>query len=122
LDEAWERVPRDRQLSRQYRILLVAGAYPESALPNYLESRYGTEGAPNSIASVDGRGAAIVGGDLNFYDTRYLGFIDQVIIPDPPGDVVRCELCDHFTISGRHSLTEIVSRTKRSRSINRRIS
>ncbi len=100
LDEAWARVPRDQRLTTPYRILLVRGSYPENTLPNYLESRYGTASAPISIESPDGRGAAVLGGDLNIYDTRYLSLIDLAIVPNPPGDVIHCELCDHFTIRG----------------------
>ena len=100
LDEAWTRVPRDRRLTTPYRLLLVRGTYSEAAIPNYLESRYGTASAPITIESVDGRGEALLAGDLNIFDTRYLQLIDLAIVPDPPGDVVHCEQCDHFTISG----------------------
>jgi hypothetical protein len=100
LEEAWARVPPGRELSRPYRILLVRGSYPEESLPTYLESRHGSPSAPVSIESVDGRGAAVLGGDLNIFDSRYLSLIDMAIVPDPPGDAVHCERCDHFTIRG----------------------
>lgn len=100
LDEAWGRVPRDRQLVTPYRILLVRGTYPESAIPNYLESRYGTASAPITIESADGSGAALLAGDLNIFDTRYLSLVALAIVPDPPGDVIHCEQCDHFTVTG----------------------
>lgn len=98
LNEAWERIPMKSELTTGYRILLAAGAHPEDTLPNYLESRYGTAGAPVIITAADGPGTATLGGDLNIFDTRYLYLIDLNIIPNPPGDVIHCEKCDHFLI------------------------
>lgn len=100
LAEAWRRIPRGEALTTAVRIFLVAGDYPEETLPVYLESRSGTERAPIAIEAADGRGTAVLGGDLNIYDTRYLSLIDLAIVPSPAGDAVHCERCDHFTIRG----------------------
>src|SRR4051812_276948 len=52
LTEAWNRIPSGRTLTANgYRIQLMAGRYDESALPNYLESRYGTAQFPIIIQS-----------------------------------------------------------------------
>ncbi len=100
LDEAWARIPAGQPLTRAVQILLAAGDYPEDALPNYLELRYGTAEAPIYIQSADGPGTATLRGDLNIYDTHYLVLQDFNIIPDPAGDAFHCELCTHITLSG----------------------
>lgn len=100
LASAWDRIPQGSPLTVGYRILLVAGNYPEENLPNYMESRYGTAQAPISIQAADGRGTATLNGDLNIFDTRYLWLIDFNIVPVPAGDTFHCELCDHVWLQG----------------------
>jgi len=102
LDEAWRRIPRETQLTEGVTIQLVAGEHPRASLPNYLESRWGTAAAPIVIRSADGSRTARLRGDLNIYDVRHLALVGLDIVPDPPGDVVHCELCDHFTIRDSH--------------------
>jgi hypothetical protein len=98
---AWNRIPMGTTLATTgYRIMLVAGAYPESSLPNYWESRYGTYQFPIIIQAADGRGSATLQGDLNIFDTRYLYLIDFNIVPQPPGDAFHCERCDHVLLRG----------------------
>ena len=96
LDEAWQRIPQGEQLTTPYTIWLTAGTYPEAAIPNYLEARYGTAQAPIFIRSSDGHGAAILAGDLNLFDVRYLYLIGLAVVPDPAGDAFHCERCDHI--------------------------
>jgi hypothetical protein len=99
LAEAWNRVPRDSELTGTgYRIQLAAGDYPEEALPNYMESRYGTAQFPIIIQSADAPRSARLRGDLNVFDTRYLYVIGLDITPEPAGDVFHCERCDHILI------------------------
>jgi hypothetical protein len=98
LTEAWNRIPQGVQLTTGYRIQLMAGTHAESTLPNYLEARYGTASAPIIIQSADASRSARLGGDLNIFDVRYLYLIGLNMTPDPPGDVVHCEQCDHFLI------------------------
>lgn len=99
--EAWNRIPVGTPLTTTgYRIMLVAGTYPESSLPNFWESRHGTYQFPILIQAADGRGTATLGGDLNVFDTRYLYLLDLNIVPDPPGDAFHCERCDHILLRG----------------------
>ncbi len=101
LATAWNRIPMGSTLTGSgRRVMLVAGTYPESNLPNYLESRYGTAGFPIIIQSADGRGQAILQGDLNIFDCRYLYLIDLTIRPVPAGDTLHFELCDHMLVRG----------------------
>ena len=99
LTEAWARVPRGTELtSTGYRIQLVAGEYPDETLPNYMESRYGTQRFPIIIQSADASRSAHLRRDLNVFDTRYLYLIGLDITPQPAGDVFHCERCDHVLI------------------------
>jgi hypothetical protein len=100
LTEAWNRIPQGTPLTTGYELMLMAGNYPESSLPNYLESRYGTAAAPIVIQAADGVGTAVLQGDLNIYDTRYLTLQQFQIIPNPPGDAFHCEQCQHITLRG----------------------
>ncbi|HEX8617583.1 MAG TPA: right-handed parallel beta-helix repeat-containing protein [Thermoanaerobaculia bacterium] len=102
LGEAWRRVPRETPLTTGVRIQLMAGEHPRSSIPTYFESRWGTADAPIVIQSADGSRTAHLRGDLNLYDVRYLSLVGLDIRPDPPGDVVHCELCNHFTIRDSH--------------------
>lgn len=95
LDEAWRRIPQGVLLTMPYTIWLAAGTYPETSLPNYMESRYGSALAPVSIRSADGRGAAVLAGDLNLFDVRYLYLTGLNLVPEPAGDAFHCERCDH---------------------------
>ncbi|MBV9493774.1 MAG: right-handed parallel beta-helix repeat-containing protein [Acidobacteria bacterium] len=98
LTEAWNRIPQGVALTKGYRILMMAGRHDESTLPNYLESRYGTAAAPIIIQSADASRSARLAGDLNIFDVRHLYLIGLDMRPDPPGDVVHCERCEHFLI------------------------
>jgi hypothetical protein len=100
LTEAWNRIPQGTTLTRGFRLMLMPGVYREDAIPNYLESRYGTAQAPIIIQSAAGARSAHLAGDLNVFDTRYLYLIGLDIVPDPPGDAFHCERCDHILIRG----------------------
>ena len=103
LAEAWNRIPRSSTLKTTgYRILMVAGEYTESALPNYMESRYGTYRFPIIIQAADGPLTTRFHGYLNIYDTRYLYLIGLNLVTDPGygggGDVIHIERGDHILI------------------------
>jgi uncharacterized protein (TIGR03437 family) len=101
LAAAWNRIPAGAVLSGSgRRVMLAAGNYPESAIPNYLERRYGTASFPVIFQSADGRGKAILQGDLNIFDCRYLYLIDLTIRPVPAGDTLHFEQCDHILMRG----------------------
>jgi len=98
---AWQKIPQSTTLSTTgYKIQLVAGDYPESSIPNYWESRYGTAQFPVIIQSADGRGRANLLGDINAFDLRYFYLIDFDILPSPAGDAFHCEQCDHLLMRG----------------------
>jgi hypothetical protein len=98
LTEAWNRIPQGIPLTRGFRLMLMPGLYREEAIPNFLESRYGTAQAPIIIQSAGASRSARLAGDLNVFDTRYLYIIGLDIVPDPPGDAFHCERCDHVLI------------------------
>jgi len=99
IDEAWRKVPQGVILSSSgYRINIVGGFYPESSLPNYWESRYGTYAAPVIFRPLPGTTPVVLGGDVNLFDSRYIYFVDLNIIPAPAGDAFHCERCDHILI------------------------
>lgn len=99
ITEAWNRIPEATTLQAHgYRIQLAAGTYAEEAIPNYLESRWGTAEFPIIIQSADAKWSAQLAGDLNVFDTRYLYLIGLNMVPQPAGDVFHCEHCDHILI------------------------
>lgn len=100
LDAAWRKIPMNTPLSTGFRINLAPGTYPESSLPNYLESRHGTLAAPIIIRSTGGVGATVLAGDLNVFDCRYLYIIGVTLRPQPAGDVFHCERCNHILLRG----------------------
>lgn len=101
LNEAWNRIPISTPLTTTgFRIRLVRGVYPESNLPNYMESRYGTLRCPIIIEAADGRGSATLEGDLSVYDCRYLYLLDFNIVPRPAGDTLHLERCHHVLMRG----------------------
>ena len=101
LTAAWNRIPVGTPLTGSGRkIMLAAGNYPESSLPNYLERRYGTFNFPIIFQSADGRGSAVLQGDLNIFDCRYLYLIDLTIRPVPAGDTLHFELCQNILMRG----------------------
>ncbi len=98
VDEAWRRVPQNVQFSSTgYRINIAGGYYPESSLPNYWESRYGTYQHPIILQPLPGA-TVTFGGDMNIFDTRYLYILDITIAPSPAGDAFHCEACDHVLL------------------------
>ncbi|NDD65560.1 MAG: right-handed parallel beta-helix repeat-containing protein, partial [Acidobacteria bacterium] len=101
LTAAWNRIPAGSTLAGSgRRIMLAAGNYPESSIPNYLERRYGTAAFPIILQSADGRGRAVLQGDLNIFDCRYLYLIDLTIRPVPAGDTLHFELCNNVLMRG----------------------
>jgi hypothetical protein len=100
LDAAWRSIPAGAPLRRGVRIQLLPGEYPESGIPNYWESRYGTFEHPIVLEATEGRGTAILRGDLNVFDVSHLYLVDVDVAPDPPGDAFHCERCDHVLLRG----------------------
>lgn len=98
LNAAWNEIPQSQTLTTGFRISILPGTLPESALPNYLESRHGTFSAPIIIRAQSGRGSVTLGGDLNIFDTRYLYLEDLMIKPSPAGDALHCEQCSYLLV------------------------
>jgi hypothetical protein len=98
LTEAWNRIPQRTTLSRGYRLQLMPGVYNRAAIPNYMESRYGTAQFPIIIQSAGASQSARLTADLNVFDTRYLYLIGLDITPEPAGDAFHCEKCDSILI------------------------
>ena len=96
LGEAWRRIPASQVLTTGVRVQITSGDLPESAIPNYLEHRWGTSSAPVVFNAVDGPGTARLLGDLNVFDTRHLHLTGITI--DSPGDSFHCERCDHLLL------------------------
>lgn len=98
--EAWRRIPANVPFTTGYRFLLTRGAYPRNEMPNYWDDRVGTFQFPVILESVDGRGAAVLGGDINSKGLKYFYLIDLSIIPSPPGDALHLEGSDYVLVRG----------------------
>src|SRR5205085_2837999 len=69
-------------------------------LPNYWELRRGTADFPIVLQAADGRGTAILRGDVNMAMSSFVYFVDLNVEPDPAGDTIHLERCDHVLIRG----------------------
>jgi hypothetical protein len=96
LSEAWRRVPMGRTLSQGVRINLVAGTYPQSAVPHFWESRHGTFAAPVIIRAADGPGTARLP-SLNIFDCRHLHLVGLEMTAGG-GDVVQIQASSHVLL------------------------
>jgi hypothetical protein len=97
LAAAWQGIPMNVPLAEGVRINLQPGLYPESALPNYWESRQGTFAAPIWIrGNGSERGEVLLQGDMNIFDTDYIYFENLTI--QFKGDVFHCEQCNHVLL------------------------
>ena len=96
LSEAWRQVPVGVALSQGVRINLVAGAYPESVVPNYWENRFGTRAAPIIVRAADGPGTARRP-TVNVFGCRHLVF-EGLDISAGGGDVLHFEACTHVLL------------------------
>jgi hypothetical protein len=96
LSEAWRRVPIGTTLSQGVRINLVAGTYPQSAVPHFWESRHGTFAAPVIIRAADGPGTARLP-SLNIFDCRHLHLLGLEVTAGG-GDVVQIQASSHVLV------------------------
>jgi len=96
LTAAWNRVPINTPLTSGFRINLVAGTYPESAVPNYWESRHGTATAPVILQAADGAGTARLP-NINMFDCQYVYMIG-LHLSAGGGDVLHLEACEFILI------------------------
>ena len=96
LSEAWRRVPAGTTLSQGVCINLVAGTYPEAAVPNYWERRHGTLAAPIILRAADGAGTARLPA-MNVFDCRHL-YLEGLHLSAGGGDVLHLEACSHVLV------------------------
>ena len=104
LTAGWSRIPKNTTLADGYRILLLPGHYPESAIPGYLELAFGTEENPVIIEAANGSHTAILHGWLNIDRCSHLSLINLDVVTDPGygggGNVVHLAGCDHILLKG----------------------
>jgi hypothetical protein len=100
LDAAWRKIPVNQDLRIGFRINLVRGEYSRNALPNYLENRRGSKTCPIILRSADGKGAAVLRGDLNIFNCAYFYLLDLTIAPRPAGDTLHFEKCRFILLRG----------------------
>ena len=107
LRAAWGRVPSGTTLTTTgYRILLVAGDYPESNLPasGWMASRSGTYQFPIILQAADGAHSVRLHGSLTINDCHYLYIINLDFVTDPGsaggGNIVQVSSSDHILIRG----------------------
>ncbi len=96
LSEAWRRVPAGTTLSTGYRINLLPGTYPESAVPNYWERRHGTATSPVILAATDGLGTVRLP-SMNVFDCQSL-YLVGLWIEAGGGDVLHFERCENVLL------------------------
>ncbi len=88
---AWNRIPQSSELQRPVKVIVRAGRYPARALPNYWESRWGTQQAPVVVAAAH-RGRVSFAA-VNLYDLRWVAFTG--ITFTDRFDLFHCERCHH---------------------------
>ncbi|MFP5212745.1 MAG: right-handed parallel beta-helix repeat-containing protein [Acidobacteriota bacterium] len=103
LEEAWNRIPTETTLTTTgYRIRLVAGQYPESSIPLFMQRKYGTFKYPVIIEAADGNLSAHLHGYFNMSDVRYVYLIGLDFITDPGygggGNVLHLEKGNHILV------------------------
>ncbi len=101
---AWNRVPAGSLTTTGYRILLIAGDYAATDIPEWMASRHGTLEFPIILQSADGPRTARLHGYLNINDMRYLYLINLDIITDRGygggSNVIHIASSDHILIRG----------------------
>lgn len=102
---AWQSIPVGTNSGTGYRLLLTRGTYsraggPGDNLPNFWDDRMGTAQFPIIVQAVDGKGTAVLQGDINSKGLKYFYLIDVTIAPVPAGDALHFELGDHILVRG----------------------
>ena len=96
ISEAWRRVPINVDLSTGLQINLTAGSYSEAVVPNYWESRHGTQAAPIVLKAIDGDATAHLP-TMNVYDCRHL-YLLGLDISSGGGDVLHLDRCSYVLL------------------------
>ena len=95
---AWGKIPQGTTLTGTgYRIQLAPGTYRDG-VPNYWESRHGTQPFPILFQAADGAGSVTLP-DMNVFDCRYLYFVGVNFVKTVDGgDTFHLEKCDHVLL------------------------
>ena len=92
-------IPMGEELTQGYMVSILPGTYTAEDLPNYWESRYGTEGG-NGVVFIARDGLnTVYWPSVNLYDSRYIIF-DSLNIELTEGDPFHCEKCDYVFLRG----------------------
>lgn len=91
---AWQRIPQAQALTRPVRILVRPGRYGARALPNYWESRWGTEQSPVVVKAA--RRGKVSFAAVNLYDLRWVAFTG--ITFKDRFDLFHCDQCRHVLL------------------------
>ncbi len=91
---AWMRIPEAQTLGRAVMVIVRPGRYNAKALPNYWESRWGTQQAP-VVVKASHRGNVSFSA-VNLYDLRWVAFTG--ITFTDRFDLFHCELCQHVLL------------------------
>lgn len=92
---AWGRIPIKLEQTRAVRIVVRAGRYPATTLPNYWESRWGSQNAPIVIAAA--KRGTVKFAAVNMFDLRWVAF-DGIGFADK-FDLFHCEQCRHLLLT-----------------------
>ncbi len=94
---AWNRIPMNQTLTATgFRINLTTGTYPASSLPNYWESRHGTQTCPIILQAVDGAGTARLPA-MNLFDVRSM-YLIGLRLESGGGDVLHFDASNHILL------------------------
>ena len=94
---AWNRIPMNQTLTATgFRINLTTGTYPASSLPNYWESRHGTQTCPIILQAVDGAGTARLPA-MNLFDVRSM-YLIGLRVESGGGDVLHFDASNHILL------------------------
>ena len=101
--EGWNRIPSGLTLTVGYRILLVAGGYPEDNLPpsGWMATRLGTYKFPVILQAANGAHSVRLHGSMDINDCHYLYLLSLDFVTDPGhggGNVVHVSSSDHILI------------------------
>ncbi len=98
VDYVWNSIPQGEELTQGYTITILPGTYTAADLPNYWESRYGTDAFPIHFMAQGGLNTVYLP-SINLYGSRYITF-ENLNIELTEGDPFHCEKCDHVTLTG----------------------
>ena len=105
IQAGWDIIPKYINLTTNgYRIYLLPGNFPESAIPGYMDGVKGTEQNPVIIEAVNGKNTTFLHAYLDIQQCNYLSLLNISVITDPDygggGNVIHFASCDHILLKG----------------------